>query len=94
MKDHQRTKNLVLAAMLVAILVILGLLPGIPLGGIIPVPLVLQNMGVMLAGGLLGGSKYGTAAVGLFLLLVFWDYRSYLVVAVEPPFFSVQVADT
>ncbi len=57
--------------MLVAILVILGLLPGIPLGGIIPVPLVLQNMGVMLAGGLLGGSKYGTAAVGLFLLLVF-----------------------
>ncbi|KRL98721.1 biotin transporter BioY [Liquorilactobacillus satsumensis] len=69
MKDHQRTKNLVLAAMLVAILVILGLLPGIPLG-IIPVPLVLQNMGVMLAGGLLG-SKYGTAAVGLFLLLVF-----------------------
>ncbi|WP_125709383.1 biotin transporter BioY [Lacticaseibacillus porcinae] len=61
-------KNLMQAAMVCALLIILGLFPGIPLG-IIPVAVVLQNLGVMLAGEILP-ARYGTLAVGVFLLLV------------------------
>ncbi len=60
--------QLVQAAMICALLIILGLFPGIPLG-IIPVAVVLQNLGVMLAGELLR-PRYGVLAVGVFLLLV------------------------
>ncbi len=55
-------------AMMVAMIAILGAVPGIPLG-FIPVPIVLQNMGIMIAGELLG-PKLGTIAVWLFLFLV------------------------
>lgn len=55
-------------AMMVAIIAILGAVPGIPLG-FIPVPIVLQNMGIIIAGELLG-PKLGTIAVWLFLFLV------------------------
>ena len=51
--------------MMVAMIAILGAVPGIPLG-FIPVPIVLQNMGIMIAGELLG-PKLGTIAVWLFL---------------------------
>lgn len=61
-------KALVSTALMTTIIIVLGLFPGIPLG-FIPVTIVLQNLGVMLAGELLG-PKAGTAAVGLFLLLV------------------------
>ena len=67
-KVMQNVRNLTLTAVMLALLIVLGLLPGIPLG-IIPVPLVLQNMGVMLVG-LILGPRYGTIAVGLLLLLV------------------------
>lgn len=67
-KVMQNVRNLTLTAVMLALLIALGLLPGIPLG-IIPVPLVLQNMGVMLVG-LILGPRYGTIAVGLLLLLV------------------------
>ena len=68
MERSNTTRLLTLSAMMVAILIILGLFPGIPLG-FIPVPIVLQNMGVMMSGELLG-PRYGTISVGLFLLLV------------------------
>ncbi|WP_412771405.1 biotin transporter BioY [Ligilactobacillus sp. WC1T17] len=55
-------------ALMLALLIVLGLFPGIPLG-FIPVPIVLQNLGVILAGLLLGPKK-GTLTVGTFLLLV------------------------
>ena len=55
--------------MMVTILIILGRFPGIPLG-FIPVPIVLQYMGVMMSGELLG-PRYGTISVCLFLLLAF-----------------------
>jgi biotin transport system substrate-specific component len=55
------------AAMIAAVTIVMGLIPGIPLL-MIPVPMVLQNMGVMMAGSILGG-KYGTLSVGIFLLL-------------------------
>ena len=62
------TKNLVYTALMTAIIAVLGLVPPIPLPGI-PVPIVLQNMGVFLAGILLG-RKYGALSVIVFLLLV------------------------
>ncbi|XIF20088.1 MAG: Hypothetical protein AJITA_00806 [Acetilactobacillus jinshanensis] len=52
-------------AVLAAIMVLLSSIPGIPLG---PAPIVLENLGVMLAG-LLLGAKRGTLAVFLFILL-------------------------
>ena len=54
-------------AVMVALLIVLGLFPGIPLA-VMPVPIVLQNFAVMLVGELLG-PKQGTLAVGGFLLL-------------------------
>ena len=48
-----KTKNVALIAMMTAIIIVLGFVPPIPLG-FIPVPIVLQNMGIMLAGAILG----------------------------------------
>lgn len=53
------------AALMVALLIVLGYLPAIPVG-IIPVPIVLQNMGVMLTAMLLG-PKTGSIAVACFV---------------------------
>jgi biotin transport system substrate-specific component len=61
------TRDLVLASLFAAIIVVLGLLPPIPVG-LIPVPIHAQSMGVMLAGVVLG-AKRGTTAVLIFLLL-------------------------
>ena len=61
-------KDLTKIALMVTILIVFGLIPPIPLG-FIPVPIVLQNLGVMLAGILLGGRK-GTIAIALFMFLV------------------------
>lgn len=63
---HQ-TKNIAQIALMTAIIIVLGFIPPIPLG-FIPVPIVLQNLGVMLAGAILGARK-GTISVGLFLLM-------------------------
>ncbi|WP_180524054.1 biotin transporter BioY, partial [Staphylococcus haemolyticus] len=54
-------------ALLTAVIWLLGLVPGIPLP-IMPVPIVLQNIGIFLAGIILG-KKYGTLSVIVFLLL-------------------------
>lgn len=61
-------REMTAVAMMVAIIAVLGALPGIPLG-FIPVPIVLQNMGIMIAGEFLG-PRLGTVAVWLFLALV------------------------
>ncbi|GAJ25667.1 substrate-specific component [Liquorilactobacillus sucicola DSM 21376 = JCM 15457] len=63
-----KIRTITQVALMTAILIILGLIPGIPVG-FIPVPIVLQNLGVMLAGALLG-SKKGTLAVFSLLVLV------------------------
>lgn len=62
-----KVRDLTYIAMMATLIVVLGNLPGIPLG-FIPVPIVLQNLGIMLAGVLLG-AKRGSLAVLLFLLL-------------------------
>lgn len=51
-----KAKDITQIALMTAVIVILGMFPGIPLG-FIPVPIVLQNMGVMLAGALLGPKR-------------------------------------
>ncbi|RXK18581.1 biotin transporter BioY [Macrococcus sp. DPC7161] len=63
-----KTKDLVLISMFTAIIACLGLIPGISVPGL-PVPIVLQNLGIILAGCLLG-KRLGTLSVVLFLLLV------------------------
>ncbi|PAK83328.1 biotin transporter BioY [Lentilactobacillus parakefiri] len=65
MKIRQLTQT----SLMIATIIVLGMIPPIPLG-VIPVPIVMQNLGIMLAGILLG-SKNGTIAVGVFLVLAF-----------------------
>lgn len=67
MKD---TRSLLYIAMMATVLVILGFIPGIPLG-FIPVPIILQNLGVMLAGVLLGGKRGSLSVLLLYLLALF-----------------------
>ena len=62
------TKYLVYTALMTAIIAVLGFVPAIPLP-IMPVPIVLQNIGIFLAAILLG-RKYGTLSVVVLLLLV------------------------
>ncbi|OUM99288.1 MAG: hypothetical protein BAA02_09170 [Paenibacillaceae bacterium ZCTH02-B3] len=62
-----RMKDMLFAAMMAAITAVMGLFPGIPLPG--GVPIVLQNMGIMLAGSLLG-KRGGGLSILLFVLLV------------------------
>ncbi len=62
-----KTKDLVSVAMMTTLLVALRYVPAIPLG-FIPVPIVLQNLGVMLAGCLLGGKKGSLSVLLLFLV--------------------------
>ncbi len=65
-------KEITQVALVIAVIIILGLMPPIPLV-LIPVPLVLQNFGIMIAGLLLGPKK-GTIAIGGFLFLVFLGF--------------------
>lgn len=62
------TRNLVFVALFSAIMAVLGLLPPIALS-FTPVPITLQSLGVMLAGGLLG-SRLGALSQFVFLLVV------------------------
>lgn len=54
--------------MMTAVIAVMGLVPAIPLP-FLPVPIILQNIGIFLAGILLG-RKYGFLSVVVFLLLV------------------------
>ncbi len=62
------TRDLVLAALFTAIIIMLGLIPPVTLG-FIPVPITAQSMGVMLAGCIIG-AKRGALAYTLLVLLV------------------------
>ncbi|MGT2896606.1 biotin transporter BioY [Streptococcus entericus] len=62
-----QSKSLAQMALVTALICVLGFLPPISLG-VIPVPIVLQNMGVMLAAALLGGTR-GSLSVLLFLMI-------------------------
>lgn len=64
-----KTRDITQIAVMVAVIIVLGYIPPIPIG-LIPVPLVLQNMGIILAS-LLLGRKNGSYAVGLFVALAF-----------------------
>lgn len=62
-----KTKELTLSAIVLALIIVLGFVPSVPLG-FIPVPIALQSMGIMLAGVILG-QRYGFYTVSVFLLL-------------------------
>ncbi|MGF9967137.1 biotin transporter BioY [Bacillus rhizoplanae] len=62
------TRNLVFVALFSAIMAVLGFIPPIALS-FTPVPITLQLLGVMLAGGLLG-SRLGALSQLVFLLVV------------------------
>ncbi|CAI8868219.1 biotin transporter BioY [Bacillus pseudomycoides] len=62
------TKNLVFVALFSAVMGVLGLIPPIALS-VTPVPITLQSLGVMLAGGLLG-SRLGALSQMVFLFVV------------------------
>ncbi|HGC8904493.1 TPA: biotin transporter BioY [Streptococcus agalactiae] len=81
------TKSLIQMAMMATLLVVLGFIPALPLG-FIPVPIVLQNLGVMMAGVILGGRK-GSLSILLFFLVglvipVFSGLRSTIPVFTGP----------
>lgn len=63
-----KTKEMVYAALFAALIAVMGMIPPIPLG-FIPVPITLQTLGVMLAGGFLG-KKTGAISLILFIVLV------------------------
>jgi biotin transport system substrate-specific component len=83
-----KNKDITQVALLTAVMVVLASIPAIPLA-LIPVPLVLQNFAVMLAGPLLGAQK-GTLSVGILLLLatlglpVLTGFRGGLAVVLGP----------
>ncbi|WP_438836679.1 biotin transporter BioY [Streptococcus pluranimalium] len=62
-----RAKSLIQISLMATLIIILGLMPPLPLG-FIPVPIVLQNLGIMLAAILLGVKK-GSLAILIFLIL-------------------------
>ncbi|MGT2666267.1 biotin transporter BioY [Streptococcus rifensis] len=62
-----KIKDLTQITMMATLMIVLGFIPGIPLG-FIPVPIILQNLGVMVSGALLGPKK-GTLAVVLVLMI-------------------------
>ncbi|KRL22218.1 biotin transporter BioY [Lentilactobacillus kisonensis] len=62
-----KTREIVQTALITAVIIILGIIPPLPLG-FIPVPIVMQNLGIMLAAVILGPKK-GTLSILVFLLL-------------------------
>lgn len=67
-----KIRDIVQTALITAAIIVIGMIPPIPLG-FIPVPIVMQNLGIMLAGIVLGAKK-GTIAVSMFLLLAFLGF--------------------
>ncbi|MFT9389356.1 MAG: biotin transporter BioY [Leuconostoc sp.] len=60
-----KTQKLTLTVMMIAILIVMAYIPAIPVG---IVPIVVQNMGIMLAGALLGW-RNGVLAIIVWLLM-------------------------
>lgn len=65
---RMKVKEITYVALFAAIMGILGLLPPITLG-FTPVPITLQTLGVILAGGILG-ARLGALSIIVFLLIV------------------------
>lgn len=63
-----KTRDITQIALMTALIIALAFVPAIPVA-IIPVPIVLQNFGIMLAGLLLGGKK-GTISVAILMVMV------------------------
>ncbi|MBS9338281.1 biotin transporter BioY [Fructobacillus sp. M2-14] len=68
MMQHSKVRNLTMDAVFLALLIVFAMVPAIPLG-FIPVPIVLQNVGVMLIS-LLLGARRGTAVMAVFVIMI------------------------
>ena len=71
-----KTQRLTFTVAIIAILIIMAYIPAIPIG---IVPIVVQNMGIMLAGAILGWRSGFIAVIVLFALgLIWWiiEYRN------------------
>lgn len=66
--NHQNLRHLSQASVILALTIIFGFFPGIPIA-IIPVTIVLQNLGMMLSGEILG-PWWGAGTMLTFLTLV------------------------
>lgn len=67
-RDHMHTRDLTNIALLAAVMAVLGFIPPIALP-FTPVPITLQTLGVLLAGGLLGAKRGGLSLL-VFLVIV------------------------
>ncbi|CAK8053775.1 biotin transporter BioY [Eupransor demetentiae] len=68
MMKNTKLQDLTVSAVFLALLIVLAVIPGIPLGPI-PVPIVVQNLGIMLVAILLG-AKRGTLVIATLLVMV------------------------
>lgn len=66
--ESVNVRDLTHVALFAAVMGVLGLMPPIPIG-VMPVPITLQTLGVILAGGMLG-ARLGAMSQIVFLLLV------------------------
>lgn len=64
---HSSVVSLAQIALMTACIIVLGFIPPIPVG-FIPTPIVVQSLGILLAGVILGPKK-GTTSVALFLFM-------------------------
>lgn len=85
-----KTTEIVQTALITATIIILGMIPPLPLG-FIPVPIVMQNLGIMLAAVILGPKK-GTLAILGFLLLALIGFPVLSGGQAGPAFLSDQLA--
>lgn len=77
-----KTREIVQTALITAVIIILGIIPPLPLG-FIPVPIVMQNLGIMLAAVILGPKK-GTLSILVFLLLALLAFQFLVAVKLGP----------
>lgn len=66
--NHSKVRNLTIDAVFLALLIVFAMVPAIPVG-IIPVPIVLQNVAVMLIS-LLLGARRGSAVMAIFIMMI------------------------
>lgn len=83
---RMKIKEITYVALFAGIMGILGLVPPITLG-FTPVPITLQTLGVILAGGILG-ARLGSLSIIVFLLIVAAGMPLYPVDAVELSLFG------
>ncbi|MBS9337424.1 biotin transporter BioY [Fructobacillus parabroussonetiae] len=66
--NHSKVRDLTLEAVLLALLIVFGMIPGMTLG-FLPVPVVVQNLAVMLIS-LILGARRGSFVMTVFVIMI------------------------